>query len=146
MNERFGKPASGSKGTLAINQCLLTTTKHGSDLDNTYFVHTPTRKRQNLRQINDLPDAKLVSDLKCVPVGGKMDLTMEVENPSEDLALSIELMLLDAGTGRFVAPVYLDDNYFSLLPGERRTIRGYCHLADLDSTSLKLKVSGVNIK
>jgi hypothetical protein len=55
-------------------------------------------------------------------------------------------MLLEAGTGHFVAPVYLDDNYFSLLPGERRVIKGYCYLDDLNDTKLKLKVSGLNIK
>jgi len=137
---------SGVNETLAVNQYLLTTTKHEFDWDRTYFVHTPTKKHQNLRQINELPDVKLVSDLKCVPVGEKMELTMEVENPSENLALSVELMILDAGSGNFIAPVYLDDNYFSLLPGEKRSVSGYCYLSDLESTSMKLKVSGVNIK
>jgi len=136
---------SGVNETLAVNQYLLTTTMHEFDWDRTYFVHTPTKKHQNLRQINDLSDVKLVSDLKCVQMGEKMELTMEVENPSANLALSVELMLLDAGSGHFVAPVYLDDNYFSLLPGEKRTVSGYCYLSDLESTSLKLKVSGINV-
>jgi exo-1,4-beta-D-glucosaminidase len=135
---------SGVNETHAVNQYLLTTTKHEFDWDRTYFVHTPTKKHQNLRQINELPDVKLVSDLKCLPVGEKMELTMEVENPSANLALSVELMILDAGSGHFIAPVYLDDNYFSLLPGEKRTVSGYCYLSDLESTSLKLKVSGIN--
>jgi len=81
-----------------------------------------------------------------MPVNEKIYLVMEVENPSDHLALSVELMLLDAETGQFVAPVYLDDNYFFLLPGEKRTIGGYCYLNDLSSRSLKLKVSGLNIK
>jgi len=93
-----------------------------------------------------LPDVSLTSDLKYAPADNKMELTMVVENPSNHLALSIELMLLDAGSGHFVAPVYLEDNYFSLLPGEKRTISGYCYLSDLESRSLKLKVSGLNIK
>jgi exo-1,4-beta-D-glucosaminidase len=137
---------AGGNETLAVNQYLLTTTKHEFDWDKTYFVHTPTKKHQNLRRINDLPAVNLISDLKYAPADAKMDITMEVENPSDNLALSVELMLLDAETGRFVAPVYLDDNYFSLLPGEKRTVRGYCYLSDLGSKSLKLKVSGLNIK
>ncbi len=137
---------SGVNETLAVNQYLLTTTKHEFDWDKTYFVHTPTKKHQNLRQINELPAVSLISNLKYAQADKKMELEIDVENPSDNLALSIELMLLDAGTGRFVAPVYLDDNYFSLLPGEKRTVSGYCYLSDLESTSLKLKVSGLNIK
>ncbi|HNR41811.1 MAG TPA: glycoside hydrolase family 2 TIM barrel-domain containing protein [Bacteroidales bacterium] len=131
---------------LAINQYLLTQTKHEFDWGRTYFVHTPTRKHQNLRQINGLPDVKLESKLIFTPEDDKMQIIIEVENHSGNLAHSVELMLLEAGTGHFVAPVYLDDNYFSLLPGERRVIKGYCYLDDLNDTKLKLKVSGLNIK
>jgi exo-1,4-beta-D-glucosaminidase len=131
---------------LAINQYLLTQTKHEFDWDKTYFVHTPTKKHQNLRQINNLPDVQLVSDFIFTPGNNKMNLTMEVENPSDNLALSVELMILDAESGHFIAPVYLDDNYFSLLPGEKRKIEGYCYIDDLDNKSLKLNVSGLNIK
>ena len=131
---------------LTINQYLLTHTKHEFDWDKTYFVHTPTKKHQNLRQINDLPDVQLVSDLIFTTSNNKMNLTIEVENPTDQLALSVELMILDVESGHFIAPVYLDDNYFSLLPGEKRKIEGYCYIDDLDNKSLKLKVSGLNLK
>ncbi len=137
---------SESGEILSINQYLLSTVKDEPDWNRTYWVHTPTKIHQDLRQINKLPAVKLVSDLGFTPANEKMDLVIEVENPSGNLALSVELMLLDAETDHFVAPVYLDDNYFSLLPGEKRTISGYCYLNDLNSKSLKLKVSGLNIK
>jgi exo-1,4-beta-D-glucosaminidase len=137
---------SESGEILSINQYLLSTVKDEPDWNRTYWVHTPTKKHQDLRQINNLPAVKLVSDLGFTPANEKMDLVIEVENPSDNLALSVELMLLDAETDHFVAPVYLDDNYFSLLPGEKRTISGHCYLNDLNSKSLKLKVSGLNIK
>jgi len=137
--------STSSNENLAINQYLLTKTKHEFDWDNTYFVHTPTKKHQNLRQINDLPEIRLVSDLIYTPVNNKMNLTIEVENPTDHLALSVELMILDAESGHFIAPVYLDDNYFSLLPGEKRKIEGYFYFDDLENKSLKLKVSGINL-
>jgi len=59
---------------------------------------------------------------------------------------SVREMILDAETGHFIAPVYLDDNYFSLLPGEKRTIKGYCYNSDLKGKSLKLKISGLNVR
>ena len=136
---------SGTGESLAINQYLVSTAKDELDWNRTLWYHTPMKKHQNLRQINNLPDVNLVSDLKSAHLEDKTELTMEVENPSEHLAFSVELMILDAETGRFIAPVYLDDNYFSLLPGEKRTIKGYCYNSDLNGKSLKLKVSGLNV-
>ncbi len=137
---------SDSSETLAINQYLLSTTKDEPDWDRTQWYYTPTKRQQDLRQINNLPDVKLNSDLKSENSGDKTGLSVVVENPSELLALSVELMILDAETGHFIAPVYLDDNYFSLLPGEKRTIKGYCYNSDLKGKSLKLKVSGLNLR
>jgi len=130
----------------SINQYVLTSTKHEFDWNNTYFVHTPARKHQNLREINDLPPIQIVSGFKFSPEKERMNLAVELENPSRHLALSVEIMILDAETGHFIAPLYLDDNYFSLLPGEKRKVSGYCYLEDLESKSLKLKISGLNIR
>ncbi|HBC78780.1 MAG TPA: hypothetical protein DCZ51_09120 [Bacteroidales bacterium] len=137
---------SGNPEPLAINQYLLSATKDEIDWNRTTWFYSPTKKQQNLLQINDLPDVKLVSDFIFTPANDKMNLTIELENPSDHLALSVELMVLDADSGHFIAPVYLEDNYFSLLPGEKRKIEGYCYIDDLVNKSLKLKVSGLNIK
>ncbi len=131
---------------LSINQYVLTSTKHEFDWNKTYFVHTPAKKHQNLREINNLPPVQLVSGFKFSPDKERMSLAVELENPSGQLALSVEIMILDAETGHFIAPVYLDDNYFSLLPGEKRKVSGYCYLEDLENKSLKLKISGLNIQ
>jgi exo-1,4-beta-D-glucosaminidase len=130
---------------LAINQYVLTQTVHEFDWEKTYFAHTPTKKHQNLQGINKLPRVQLKSNITSSTDQDKTNFVIEVENPSEQLALSVELMLLNNETGHFVAPVYLDDNYFSLLPGEKRTIKGYCFTSDLNGAAPKLKVSGINI-
>ncbi len=130
---------------LAINQYLLSTVKDEPDWDRTRWYYTPTKKHQDLRQINSLPYVKLVSDLKYTTLEDKTELIAEVENPSEHLALSVELMILDSESGHFIAPVYLYDNYFSLLPGEKRTIKGFCYNDDLKG-SPKLKLCGLNIE
>lgn len=137
---------SSLKDTLAINQYLLTQTIHEFDWGKTYFVHTPTKKHQNLKQINLLPALQLKSRLSSTINNDKTNIIIELENPSINLALSVELMLLEDKTGHFVAPVYLDDNYFSLLPGEKRTVYGYCYNRDLKGGMPELRVSGFNIK
>jgi hypothetical protein len=48
---------------------------------------------------------------------------VEVTNTGKVPALAIRLTLRDAKTGERILPVYYEDNYISLLPGESRTIR-----------------------
>ena len=47
----------------------------------------------------------------------------KVTNPGKAPALEVRLTLRDAATGKRILPVYYDDNYFSLLPGESREFR-----------------------
>jgi exo-1,4-beta-D-glucosaminidase len=42
--------------------------------------------------------------------------------------------------------VFWDENYFTLLPGEERTVSGYCHSSDLHGGAVKVTVSGWNIE
>lgn len=78
----------------------------------------------DLTQLNHLPEV----DLKLTQVnkkndGNKTALTYRVENPTKTIAYSVELK---AYTGKdkkmLVAPVFYDDNLFTLFPGETRNI------------------------
>jgi exo-1,4-beta-D-glucosaminidase len=131
---------------ITINQYLLTRSTNEFAWNKTYFVNTPLLKYQHLEEINLLPAVHLESILTSTNNKEKTNMVIELENKSENLAFSIELMIMDDKTNHFVAPVYLDDNYFSLLPGEKRTIEGYCYTADLNGAKPVLKVSGFNIK
>jgi hypothetical protein len=52
-------------------------------------------------------------------VGGK---TVRVRNPDGTPALLIRVKILTDATGRQVLPAYYSDNYFSLMPGEEKTV------------------------
>jgi exo-1,4-beta-D-glucosaminidase len=45
-----------------------------------------------------------------------------------------------------VLPIFWEDNYFSLLPGEKRKIRGYFYKEELEGKTPILKISGWNIE
>jgi exo-1,4-beta-D-glucosaminidase len=45
-----------------------------------------------------------------------------------------------------VLPVFWNENYITLLPGEERTVSGYCHTADLHGDRVRISVSGWNVK
>jgi hypothetical protein len=49
-------------------------------------------------------------------------LSVHIANPTQCVALAIRLKVQRATSGVRVLPVFYSDNYFSLLPGEARTV------------------------
>jgi len=72
--------------------------------------------------LNDLPPANLVATASESPGKGTRRITARIGNPTNSVALAIRLKVQRAKSGERVLPVTYTDNYFSLLPGERRTI------------------------
>ena len=48
---------------------------------------------------------------------------MRISNPGSSLAFQVRLELTDGPGGAEVLPVWWEDNYFELLPGESREVR-----------------------
>ena len=78
--------------------------------------------------------------------GPSTKVTVELENPSPDLALMVEIRVVRDATGEVVLPVYLDDNYITLLPKETRKISGLFATEDLMGELPVVKVRGWNVK
>ena len=47
---------------------------------------------------------------------------MSVENAGRALAFQVRVKLIEGAGGREILPVYWEDNYFELLPGEKRVL------------------------
>jgi hypothetical protein len=45
-----------------------------------------------------------------------------------------------------VVPIFLDDNYLTLLPGEKRTVRGFFFEDNLEGDEVEIRVNGWNVK
>ena len=72
-------------------------------------------------------------------------LTVTVKNPGETLAFLVRLKLTDGEGGKDVRPVFWEDNYFELAPGESRLIRVSYRTADLKGAPT-VAVDGWNVK
>ena len=95
--------------------------------------------------LNDLPRVTLPVTIARSD-DGKMDrLDARIENPSNAVALMIHLKVVRAGSGERVLPVFYDDNYFSLLPGESRSVSIEYATANLTGGEPALTVDGWNI-
>ena len=85
------------------------------------LIRAPTqgKKSKVKRQLNSLPKVKLDGELHEEPSA----VTGRITNTGSSPALAIHLTLCDARTGGHILPVYYDNNYFSLLPGESHDFR-----------------------
>jgi len=68
---------------------------------------------------------------------------VEVSNPGKVPALEVRLTLRDAKTGERILPAYYEDNYFSLLPGESRTMQIESRS---DAKAVRVALDGWNIE
>lgn len=71
--------------------------------------------------INKLPKAQLTGAVKKRMLNGKTYLDMQVKNASDKIAFFTQVRLTDRANA-VVPAVFYSDNFFSLLPGEMRTI------------------------
>jgi hypothetical protein len=77
---------------------------------------------------------------------GKLKLVIEFNNSSPSLAFALNPKILFAGTRAPVLPVFWQDNYFSLLPGERRTVEVSLDESLVTERKLLFKLDGWNLR
>jgi exo-1,4-beta-D-glucosaminidase len=90
---------------------------------NDWFV-TPVKQFADMKALNDLPKADVAVEHRFVKGAENTDVEVTLRNPGPSLAFFVELEVAGKRSGRLAAPVFWDDNYVSLAPGETRTIRG----------------------
>jgi exo-1,4-beta-D-glucosaminidase len=69
-----------------------------------------------------------------------------IENPSKSLAFFVRLKLSKGAGGEEVLPVIWQDNYVSLLPGEKRELTATYRTAALGAAKAVIEVSGWNVQ
>jgi hypothetical protein len=94
---------------------------HGRLLSENFYWHA--RDENQLQELNSLPAAVLKGKWQVRHSRNGLIADGTLANNSKTPALAIRLTLRDAQTGGRILPVYYQDNYFSLLPGESRAIR-----------------------
>ena len=111
----------------------------------TWFV-TPTASYADYGALEQLPAVALKVGSHTERSGQNSVTDVNLENPSKSLAFFIRLKVNRGAGGPEILPVLWQDNYFSLLPGEKRTVRATYRSADLGGANAAVEVSGWNIK
>jgi exo-1,4-beta-D-glucosaminidase len=108
-------------------------------------VYTPQSVFGDLTGLNNLPQVKLEVVATNQAEAGKGLTQVRVRNPSDALAFMVRLKIRREKGGEEVTPIYWEDDYFSLLPGEQREVTARYDLSALEGEEAVLAVDGFNI-
>ncbi|HMD06716.1 MAG TPA: glycoside hydrolase family 2 protein [Candidatus Acidoferrum sp.] len=104
-------------------------------------VYTPQAEFGDLTGLNSLPQVKLNANV----VSGNGTAQVTVSNPSSAIAFMVHLRVTRGKGGVDLTPIFWEDNYFSLLPGESRTVAAKFDQASLDGKEAVVVLDGWNV-
>jgi exo-1,4-beta-D-glucosaminidase len=84
--------------------------------------YTPSKEFADLTALNSLPTAVVKFEYHTESTNQQQKITATLDNVGKTIAFFNELKISDKKTGETILPVFWEDNYVSLLPGEKRTI------------------------
>jgi len=107
---------------------------------------TPTASYADYTSLSQLPKVKLNVSSRSERNGEDEVTRVIVENPSKALAFFVRLKLNRGKGGEEILPVVWQDNYISLLPGEKREITATYRSSSLGAAKPDIEVSGWNVE
>ncbi|MGA7909008.1 MAG: glycoside hydrolase family 2 protein, partial [Candidatus Sulfotelmatobacter sp.] len=107
---------------------------------------TPTAFYADFTALSQLPKVKLKESDSTQKKDGDAITHVTLENPTNSLAFFVRLKVSKGAKGDEILPVVWEDNYVSLLPGEKREVTATYHASDLGSATPVVEVSGWNVE
>jgi len=142
--------ADAAGKVVSSNFYWLSTKEDVLDWENSTWYRTPTKAFSDLTALNSLPRVELRIAATNGTAGADRTTHVTIENLTSHLAFSVHLKLAnpprDPGApADEMLPVLWQDNYFALLPGEKREIAATSRISDADPGPKLLEVDGWNV-
>ncbi len=115
------------------------------DFTKTEWYYTPLTAFADFKALQDLPKATVQASLKTHETGEEAGGHVTVENTGTGIAFLVRLRLLKQKGETEILPVFWEDNYFSLMPGEKRDVAVKVRKSDAGDAKLQLAVDGYNV-
>lgn len=107
---------------------------------------TPTESYADYTALSQLPKVKLKVTDRTEQKGEDSITHVILENPSKSLAFFVRMKVNKGEKGSEILPAIWEDNYISLLPGEKREISATYHTRDLNGAKPTVELSGWNVE
>jgi len=112
--------------------------------ENFYWLRS--KGTEDLKALQTLPLVKLESSCRIVTRDAEKVALVRVKNPTSQVAFFVQLALTKGRRGVEILPVFWEDNYFSLLPGESREITARFGFDDAGNAKPTLEIGGWNVE
>jgi exo-1,4-beta-D-glucosaminidase len=109
-------------------------------------VYTPQKDFADLTGLNSLPQVKLEAKAELHDEAKQGTIRLRLKNPSASVAFLVHARVTRDKNGEDVVPIFWDDNYFSLLPGEEKTISAAYEPDDLAGKPPALELGAFNVE
>ena len=109
--------------------------------DKSQWYYTPLTQYADLTGLQQLAPAEVKASVRFESGRARVQL----ENPSQKLAFFVHLAVRKGAAGEEVLPVLWDDNYVTLLPGEKREIAARYAPKDLGGARPVVTLDGWNV-
>jgi len=136
--------ASGK--TVGSNFYWLSTKTETIDWEKSNWYTTPTSSYADYTALSQLPKVtlKVMDHSEVKGENGETQVTLE--NPSKSLAFFVRLKVSKGKGGEEILPVLWQDNYISLLPGEKREVTATYRSSLSGGAKPVVEVSGWNLE
>jgi exo-1,4-beta-D-glucosaminidase len=138
--------SNASDAPVSRNLYWLSTRPETLDWEKSTWYHTPSKTFADYTSLNALPVVELKLNSETRQQGMDRVTTVFVENPGPALAFGVRLKVTKGDAGEEVLPVLWEDNYFALLPGERRTVTATYRVKDLGRATPAVEAQAWNSK
>ena len=124
----------------------LSTTNETLDWENSKWYTTPTATYADYTALKQLPKVKINVSSTSEQKGSEGMTRVTLTNPSKELAFFVRMKVDKGKGGEEVLPVLWQDNYISLMPGEKREVTATYAVGDLGGAKPTVEVSGWNVE
>ena len=132
--------------TASTNFYWLSSKKDVYEWAKTTYKYTPVSSYEDLSALQNLPKVQLDVEGSRVTTADGPIVHLTVKNPSDHLAFQVRFGIQKSGQAAEILPVFWDDNYIELMPGECREIDARYLSTSEVSDPLELTVAGWTIE
>ena len=136
----------GSGKLVGANFYWLSAQPETIDWSKSNWYTTPTESYADYTSLSQLPKVKLTVTSRTEKLENDSVTHVTVENPGKTIAFFVRLKLDKGKGGEEILPVVWQDNYISLLPGEKRDITATVNTRGLGVAKPEVTVSGWNVE
>jgi exo-1,4-beta-D-glucosaminidase len=131
---------------LGSNFYWLSSKPETLDWEKSNWYTTPTASYADYTALAQLPKVKLNLAHHTERKGEEAITHVTLQNPSKSLAFFVRLKVAKGKGGDEILPVVWQDNYVSLLPGERRELTATYKVREMGAAQPVVEVSGWNLE